>query len=350
MTTTALPSSPPPLSPPPRLALIDVLDRDGRARQSISVTRWPVRIGRALDNDLVLDDPGVAAHHCTLTPHAEKPAIALQVGDTRNGVLLGRTRLASGSEHRLAHGQEWQAGQTRLRLRLAQGPLAPEQAVAHAGVGGLLSGTLAVLALAGLTGISSYLDSVPDKFSISLTRELLIVGLLVALWSLLWSLSSKMFRHQMLYWQHLRIAAWGTVATQLGMYALGGLSFALSIPILSRIQPELPWLVLMVMLYAHLMRVLPRHRRVVAGTSVLLCLGLLATHLSLRQQETCRWFAPLYASSLAHPALRLAPAEDVSTFLQGAATLEAPLQTAARQNNHTDDEDELELEGMEDGL
>ena len=56
---------------PPRirmetLALIETLDRDGQPRQILRVSQWPVRIGRAIDCDLVLDDPHVAAHHATL--------------------------------------------------------------------------------------------------------------------------------------------------------------------------------------------------------------------------------------------------------------------------------------------
>ena len=45
------------------LALIETLDRDGQPRQILRVSQWPVRIGRAIDCDLVLDDPHVAAHH-----------------------------------------------------------------------------------------------------------------------------------------------------------------------------------------------------------------------------------------------------------------------------------------------
>ena len=53
-------------SAPERLALIELLDRDGRCVRAVDVTQWPFSIGRALDNDLVLDDPFVAAAHATL--------------------------------------------------------------------------------------------------------------------------------------------------------------------------------------------------------------------------------------------------------------------------------------------
>ena len=48
------------------LALLEVLDRDGMVRQAWRIERWPVTIGRALDNDVVLTDPHVAPHHATI--------------------------------------------------------------------------------------------------------------------------------------------------------------------------------------------------------------------------------------------------------------------------------------------
>ena len=77
-------------------ALIEVLDRDGQIRQSQGVTRWPLRVGRALDNDLVLSDPHVAAHHLHIDA-SDAGRLQLHVDDTRNGVQLGaKQRLQQG--------------------------------------------------------------------------------------------------------------------------------------------------------------------------------------------------------------------------------------------------------------
>ena len=56
------------------LALLESVDRDGLVRQSWRIERWPVTIGRALDNTIVLSDPHVAAHHATLDLVAAGPA------------------------------------------------------------------------------------------------------------------------------------------------------------------------------------------------------------------------------------------------------------------------------------
>ena len=53
------------------IALIELLDRDGRVRRTLDVHAWPLTLGRALDNSLVLDDPHVAPHHATLATDAD---------------------------------------------------------------------------------------------------------------------------------------------------------------------------------------------------------------------------------------------------------------------------------------
>lgn len=349
------------LNPPAaaRLAMVDVLDRDGRARQSLPVYRWPVRIGRALDNDLVLDDPGVAASHCQLAREEQKnqppgqdapldnaPRVTLTVGDTRNGVLLEHRRILRGGQYPLASGQEWQMGQTRLRLRLADAALAPEQPVTQATGWSIATLALGVLALLGLTGLHSYLTSIAGEFVPSLAKELLTVSLMALAWSLAWSLASKMFRHRMLFWLHLAIASWAVVALELADYLLGGLSFAFSAPWLFKLRPELPWLMLAAVLYAHLALVLPRQRRGLAGITVALLAGLLGASLLMRHQETGRWLKPLYVASLPHPGLRLVKAQGVDDLLARMAEMEPILQAAARQegNENAADAEELEIE------
>ena len=75
------------------VAVLELLDRDGHVRQSVAVPHWPLRIGRALDNDVVLSDPHVAAHHLVLEPSGAAGLAALlhgrvDVRGERVGVVL----------------------------------------------------------------------------------------------------------------------------------------------------------------------------------------------------------------------------------------------------------------------
>ena len=103
-----------------RLALIEVFERDGRPGRSTSVHRWPLTLGRALDNDVVLDDPHVAAHHATLAPDSQG-RLQLVVGDSVNGVTVGRTRHTAGAQLLLPQLQT-RAVQVLPRLLCRPGP------------------------------------------------------------------------------------------------------------------------------------------------------------------------------------------------------------------------------------
>ena len=107
------------------LALIEALDRDGHPRQILRVAQWPVRIGRAIDCDLVLDDPHVAALHATLDWRDD--GLHVQPAATVNGVRLGASVIAPGSSPLLPPSGLLVLGATTLRVRLAGDVLAPVQ-------------------------------------------------------------------------------------------------------------------------------------------------------------------------------------------------------------------------------
>jgi pSer/pThr/pTyr-binding forkhead associated (FHA) protein len=110
-----------------RLAIIELLDRDGHARLIVPVTAWPVTIGRAIDCDVVLDDAHAAARHATLTgvgasgdagvsdtggASGADAALTLTVGETINGVRIGKRRVAAQQSVTLAPGDVLQIGNT----------------------------------------------------------------------------------------------------------------------------------------------------------------------------------------------------------------------------------------------
>ncbi|HEX4509371.1 MAG TPA: FHA domain-containing protein, partial [Burkholderiaceae bacterium] len=106
------------------LALIEVLDREGFPRQSVRIAQWPARIGRAVDCDLVLDDPHVAPHHASLI--VGDGGVHVVPSPTINGVRFGRARVAMGSAPRLPPSGMLTLGSTTVRVRLADEALAPE--------------------------------------------------------------------------------------------------------------------------------------------------------------------------------------------------------------------------------
>ena len=112
-----------------RLALIELLGRDGQIARPVDVWRWPLSLGRALDNDVVVDDPHLAPHHLRLAP-GEDGTLQLHALPSRNGVQLAG-RAVAGPTPLPRGGALLQLGTTRLRLRLPGETLAADSGEAH---------------------------------------------------------------------------------------------------------------------------------------------------------------------------------------------------------------------------
>jgi pSer/pThr/pTyr-binding forkhead associated (FHA) protein len=79
-----------------KIAVVEILDRDGTARRVVPITQWPATIGRAVDCDVVVDDPHVAAQHVTIDE--ADGVLSIRVGDSVNGVTWPGTHLKAGAD------------------------------------------------------------------------------------------------------------------------------------------------------------------------------------------------------------------------------------------------------------
>lgn len=328
------------------LALIELLDRDGGVTHRIPVRRWPVHIGRAIDCDVILDDPHVAAHHARLECLGNEVVPRLRVGPSRNGARLRGTHLSSGTSASLPSGSEWQLGRSHLRLRLpgeslaAELPLHPPTSAARARRIGL-----GVLGLLAWQGGEHWLQSDPGDPLAGYLPALLGLPVALGVWSFLWAIGSKLFARHFDFAAHLQLAL-GVLLTLLLSDALLPLTaFALSWESLARAAMPLTLALGCGLVYGHLGLVLPQRRRALAlGCTVMFLVGT-GLQMGLNHQRNHRWFAPLYLSHLGPPGLRLAPAVSPQQFLDEARGLREPLDAQARmQADDTDSglEDEVD--------
>lgn len=328
------------------LALIDILDRDGSVRHSQKVAAWPLRVGRALDNDLVLDDPHVAAHHFTVD--ANDDGVYLAVGDTVNGVTVGSQRLAAG--------ERWQAaavpstivaGRVHLRLRLAEHAVAPERPLGSSRVLAQGLGLLAVLLLLNLAvmAFATWLETDPEPLwrTLASSFKSAVVALLV--WCGGWTLLSKLFTRQGHFAWHVRVLLTAVLAWQGADAVLSLLAFALSWPALSSFTYVVEMFIAAGTLYLHLQAVEP-HRphltRAFAVGALVVGIGLSAWN---NWQRTESLGSDLYLSTLLPPAARLARPVELDTFVSNLAPLQERLDAKARQA--ADDEGDKELDDEE---
>jgi hypothetical protein len=317
--------------PEDRLALIELLDRDGRVRRTLDVHAWPLTLGRALDNTLVLDDPHVAPHHATLALAADG-ALQLQVGDSRNGVQLGTRWLDSGAQVPLVDDAALlQIGAQRLRVRLAGAPVAPELPLARPVVAGrALWFMLAawVLVQAGHRWVR--LD--PGADFVEWLPWLLGLPTGLALWCGLWALGSKLFRHGFDFASHAAIAlAWLLVWEVLdAVLPLAAAALGWPLPWLAWHQWGVAVLTAL-LLRAHLRQVLPQRTRAISASLAVLLVAGIGVNLMLNLRHLGRVFSEPYMSLLPPPALRLGGTVPVPDLAAELPALHQALQQRARE-------------------
>jgi len=322
------------------VALVELLDRDGQVRQTTVVPSWPLRIGRALDNHVVLSDPHVAPSHLSIG--RGEHALEFVVGATRNGVQIGSKRLRPGDTSLLAVGDEpfeLAIGRIRLRLRLPDQPLAAEVPLASAAplLHRLRPIVLAALVLVLALVFGTYLDTDPDGLGRAVGSMLLAAVVGTAIWCSAWALLSKTFTRQAHFGWHLRVFLFASIA----LLAIGALpallAFSLSWGWISDFAFVGMYLVGAAALYFHLLAVEPaKHRllRWVAATGAVVGIGLT---LWFNQQRSDQLGEELYMNHLFPPMLRLARPVPVDQFVNGLTSLKATLDKKAKDTSGADD-------------
>ena len=325
------------------LALLEVLDRDAQPRQSFAVAGWPLRIGRALDNDVVLSDPHVAAHHLTIATtdtdtdtDDNDNGLTLTLADTRNGALLGLKRLRGGERAALAADGDpidITLGRTQLRLRLpghavaAELPLAPTRSSPRRALPMLLA---ALLLVAG-TVFTTWLDTDPENLTRALGSTLLTALLGAAIWCTAWALMSKTFTRQAHFGWHVRVF----VCASLALLVVGALppliAFAFSWPWLTDFDFVGTIAVAAAALYFHLLAVEPAKHRLLTYAAA--ACGVVGVALSMwfNLQRGDQLGEELYMNHLFPPALRLAKPVAPEAFVDGLAALRPLLDKKAKE-------------------
>lgn len=321
-----------------RLALIELLDREGRVAQAVSVRHWPVTLGRALSNDVVLDDPHVAAHHASLQFLADG-TVELTVGDSINGIHHQGLRHGSGARVALGPGPaSVQLGGVQLRLRLAGEELAAERPLPVLAATQKNGPLVAGLAFMGLALFNHWLTLDPGAEASAWTPLAVGVPVALAAWSGLWALASKLFQHRFDFMGHLRIVLPWLLGIELMDVALNMLAASLGWTWLWRLVGPLQVLLGLLLLRAHLVHMLPHARRAVGLSLAAMAVVGTAVHLTSVQRATDRFSRPAYMSTLPLPQLHRAQTGSSQELIQELAPLAQQL--AARAKKARKDEPE----------
>ncbi len=317
---------------PQAVVVIDVLSAHGEVLRSQSFSQWPVRIGRSVHCDMVLNEPYIAPMQCLLDArHApgQEPVLELRALDTTNTCHvqpLGNAKheakaLQADALHlatAVLQSVELRVGTSHLRLRTADMVLAPTQllkhrmprvpaALTHLGRWslGVWATCSAVLFIASVVW-ELWLNNNPDATSQPLTLQTATTFIAVVLWAGVWAVLSKIFRRQANFVFHIFvICTFGFVSVAL-LYALHFVAFSFSWSLLGRMD-SLVWIVVITgLIYAHLRGVVIHAGRVLHGAVLSLGLLVLGIVCWSNYQKTDSILSTPYLSYLHRPALRLA--------------------------------------------
>lgn len=324
---------------PTVLALLEVMDGD-HVRQAFPIhagpegtAPLPLRLGRALQCDIVLDDPHLAAEHALLQVDAQGASLSLL--PSLNGAVQGRRHWRAGEQLAWPSEGLLQLGHTRLRLRHAAAPLAPEKPMLHAPrwLGLLLLAALLFV----LTAWDTWLGQDPGAPWMAYLAPVLGIGAVLVGWAALWALLNQLFQRRFPFALHLRKVMLFLLALLGCTELLPALAFIASAPWLLVPAKLLPILGGVALVYWHAREVWPRARRLLG--MVLLGGTLLWLVNGWTRQDALqhRWREP-YLSTLLPPGLRAAPLRSVDALLTDAAALREALKEKAGQDENGDDE------------
>lgn len=316
---------------------IEVLARQREVVARQRVDGRAVTIGRAYDNDIVLDDPHVAPHHLRLW-RAEDGHWSAQDLGSLNGTWVAGVRRDG---ILLDSAATLQIGQTGIRLRSSAHAVPPEQPLRRAMPYGWLA-LACLVALLGLVLLQLWLNETGEPKLIAYLVPPLELSVAIAVWTALWSVLSRIFTGRAQYSRHLLIASAGLLAlvayeplVQIG-------AFALSAPTLAAYDFIAIWLVLAAVCFAH-QRAIGRARLALKATLMLLLAGLgIGIHILGTMDARSRTNQPSTAllEALEPPSLRLTAPQPQRDFFDAAASLKTALEQSRAQDPPTGGNDD----------
>lgn len=332
---SSLAASPAATQAAPRLAQVEMLDSDGHVAAAFDVTAWPVRIGRALDNDLVLHDPHVAPHHALLDLDADD-RVVLHVVQSRNGARIEvpglHRRIASGERAALPPLAQWRLGAGVLRVRRPQDPLPAEFAVGAVPAQASRRMVMGlVLALLLWFAADLWIGNQPDAGWDEYAPPLLALPFALAAWCGLWGLASKLFTRRFVFLPHLYVVCAYLLATLATELLLALIAYALDWPLASALSTTIAALIGAAMVAHHLRIVTPTHARLAgAAVAAVTVLGL-GISMGLRWKNQDLLLDQLYLTTLLPPALRLVDGKPPAVLVDELRSLQTPLLERARE-------------------
>ncbi|NNG22156.1 FHA domain-containing protein [Telluria aromaticivorans] len=311
---------------------IEMLARNGEVLHRYRAARLPIRVGRAYDNDFIVDDDYAAAHHVEIDADPSGALVLRDLG-SRNGVVHAGRRV----QQVVMQGDTVvRMGHTSLRVRAAGFPVAPEMfdRTMH-GWEGLLPGAAGVL-LAALVAllVAWLLDAQPFELLYYVQAPAWGIGAAL-LWSSLWAFLNRLFGRHARLGRHLFIFGCG-VAALVGVRLLASVvAYAGSFEWLTRYGSHAAVATVAGIIYFHLATIRPPLRRRLRALCAVAALVGSSLVLIANEQRHGRTADELYMPVLLPPQVRASPDATVADYMGSVAAMRAGID--AERAGHADE-------------
>lgn len=201
-----------------RQLVLELFTQDGRLLERRRMTHFPVTVGRSYSNDVIVDDPFVSLHHCTIDVDSENKFLVRDLGSL-NGTYADKT-YDSITESTFSSLESVQIGTTRIRMIDPAAEVPPPLPLRRGRRPGsslldrpYISILCVVSAILYACVLSAYVQHyserpIAEEVSLFLKRGIVLVTVLL-LWSALWTLVSRINTHRGWFWEHL---AWSALS------------------------------------------------------------------------------------------------------------------------------------------
>ena len=264
------------------LGYIEILDSEGGVLERVAVDAFPLTIGRAYSNQVILADPFVCPRHLQIAQDDHGRVLASDL-DSVNGFYPDSTDVRV-SQQELQSGSQFRIGHTLLRYISADHPLAPtlvDRAVKMSLLASPYAAVVLAVVLVMLLCLDGYLSSVERVTVAQIIGEPWITVSMLVTWAGMWALASRLIVSRFNFAPHVTIACIALLTiTGLGSFAEWSEFFLPRIPMLWIAGLFGYGLVLAGLVYGHLGVASPMRRRsrlwaaglislVVVGTSAI---------------------------------------------------------------------------------
>jgi hypothetical protein len=303
---------------------VEILSRHRDVATRLRLAGPEARIGRGYDNDVVVDDPYVAAQHLRIFRDDAGRLVVEDMGSA-NGMFLdrGRDRLP----RIITDGKlPIRIGQTFLRIRDNAHEVEAERIVpVHSGRRRILMAVVLGALILGVDALKRGLTETGEPRISNYVTELLLVAATAVAWVGIWALLARIFSGHARFLSNLLIALAGLLVFTLYNEFVQYLGFAWTWSIPASYEYVAAWLFLGLVCFLHLREVGSTH----LWPKGLIVTALLVTAIAVQTIQRSEAFSASGRQGITQvlmpPAFRAVRLQDQDSFFGDIATLKATL-------------------------